>query len=188
MEASRDVLREAESWSTLESEVTSLLAELQYAKAAERLAEASKSMAVFHNTIEFESRRALMTSLQNQLEASLSSALVAAINSKDLASCKNYYSVFANIQREGEFRNYYNGSRRTSLVELWVSASFTDIDGESSKENSTPTKFSEFLNGFFAKFLVVIQEEQTYCPAIFPDPQQTLSTFIQTTIDALTPS
>lgn len=191
MEASRDVLKEAESWSTLESEVTSLLAELQYAKAAERLAEASKSMMVFQNTAEFESRRALMTSLQNQLEAALSSALVAAINSKDLVSCRNYYSVFANIQREGEFRNYYNGSRRAPLVELWTSASFSDIESEPrgpGKGDTKPTRFSEFLSAFFTRFLAIIQEEQNYCSAIFPDPQQTLSTFIQTTIDALTPS
>lgn len=191
MEASRDVLKEAENWSTLESEVISLLAELQYAKAAERLAEASKSMVVFQNTAEFESRRALMTSLQNQLEAALSSALVAAINTKDLVSCRNYYSVFANIQREGEFRNYYNGSRRTPLVELWTSASFSDIEGEhqkTGKEETKPTRFSEFLGAFFARFLTIIQEEQNYCSSIFPDPQQTLSTFIQTTIDALTPS
>ncbi|GJJ13372.1 hypothetical protein Clacol_007624 [Clathrus columnatus] len=188
MEASRDVLKEAENWSTLESEVTSFLADLQYAKAAERLAEASRSMVVFHNTAEFENRRALMTSLQNQLEASLSSALVAAINSKDLASCKNYYSVFSNIQREGEFRNYYNGSRRTPLIELWTTASFVDIDGEPGKEETKRTKFTEFLSNFYRQFLIIIREEQVHCPAIFPDPQQAISSFIQTTIDALTPS
>ena len=76
MEAAREVLREAESWGTLESDVTSLLGEKNYEKAAERLSEANNSMAVFENTPEYESRRALMVSLQNQLEAALSSALV----------------------------------------------------------------------------------------------------------------
>ena len=52
-------------------------------KAAERLSEASKSMVVFENTSEYESRRTLMVSLQNQLEAALSSALVAAVNSRE---------------------------------------------------------------------------------------------------------
>lgn len=42
MEAAREVLREAESWSSLEMEVISLLAENNYEKAAERLGEASK--------------------------------------------------------------------------------------------------------------------------------------------------
>ena len=68
-------------------EVISLLAEKSYEKAAERLNEPSKSMVVFQNTSKYESRRTLMVSLQNQLEASLSSALVAAINTQDVAVC-----------------------------------------------------------------------------------------------------
>jgi hypothetical protein len=39
MEGAREVLREAESWSTLELEVTSLLGEQSYARAAERLSD-----------------------------------------------------------------------------------------------------------------------------------------------------
>ena len=188
MEASRDVLREAESWSTLESEFTSLLAESHYDRAAERLADANKSMVVFQNTPEYETRRALMISLQNQLEASLSSALVAAINSRDIPSCKNYYAIFSHIQRETEFRNYYNGSRRASLLALWEVTSFSDIEGEPPQPEASPVKFSEFLRRFFADFLALVNEERTYTPAIFPDPQQTLSNFVQFTIDTLTPS
>src|SRR5712671_6465317 len=60
MELARDVLREAESWSTLESEVSSLLSEQNYEKAAEKLSEANKSMIVFQNTPEYETRRTLM--------------------------------------------------------------------------------------------------------------------------------
>ena len=92
MELARDVLREAESWSTLESEISSLLSEQSYEKAAEKLSKANNSMVVFQNTPEYEARRTLMISLQNQLEASLSSALIAAINSHDTDLCRNYYS------------------------------------------------------------------------------------------------
>ncbi|KAG5219669.1 Golgi complex component domain-containing protein [Salix suchowensis] len=65
MESAREVLREAESWSSLEMEVTGLLGEGSYARAAERLSEASKSMVVFQNTPEYEPRRTLMASLSN---------------------------------------------------------------------------------------------------------------------------
>jgi hypothetical protein len=87
MELARDVLREAESWSTLESKMSSLLSEQNYEKTTEKFSEANKSMVIFQNTPEYEARRALMVSLQNQLEASLSSALIAAINSHDIALC-----------------------------------------------------------------------------------------------------
>ncbi|EPS95322.1 hypothetical protein FOMPIDRAFT_20550, partial [Fomitopsis schrenkii] len=187
MEAAREVLREAESWGTLESDVTSLLGEKNYEKAAERLSEANNSMAVFENTPEYESRRALMVSLQNQLEAALSSALVAAVGSQDVAVCRNYFGIFSNIQREAEFRNYYYGSRRSSLLEMWRNASLKDCEG-SPDSASTTRKFSAFLTTFYASFLSILQSERTSIPAIFPDPQQTLSTLISSTLAALQPT
>lgn len=187
MEAAREVLREAESWGTLESDVTSLLGEKNYEKAAERLSEANNSMAVFENTPEYESRRALMVSLQNQLEAALSSALVAAVSSQDVAVCRNYFGIFSNIQRETEFRNYYYGSRRASLLEMWQNANLKDCEGSPEAAPTTQT-FSAFLPVFYASFLSTLQSERTSIPAIFPDPQQTLSTLISSTLAALQPT
>lgn len=187
MEAAREVLREAESWSTLESDVTSLLGEKNYEKAAERLSEASKSMAVFENTPEYESRRTLMVSLQNQLEAALSSALVAAVSSQDVAVCRNYFGIFSNIQRETEFRNYYYGSRRAPLVEAWQNVELQDTDGGTAPKASRQT-FASFLPTFYASFLSILQSERTSIPAIFPDPQSTLSTLITSTLSTLQPT
>ena len=186
MEAARDVLREAESWSSLEAEVTALLAERAYEKAAERLSEASRSMPVFAGTPEYEPRRALMVSLQNQLEAALSSALVGAINSGDTTLCRNFYGIFANIQRESEFRNYYFGSRRAGLVAMWQNEGLEDL--EPSAPGEQKAVFSAFWATFCASFLAVLHAERTSIPAIFPDPQITLSTFITSTLSSLQPS
>lgn len=190
MEAAREVLREAESWSSLEMEVTSLLAEKSYEKAAEKLSEANKSMVVFQNTPEYESRRTLMVSLQNQLEAALSSALVAAINTQDVAVCRNFFSIFSNIQRESEFRNYYNGSRRATLVTLWQEACLSDCDSgsPSSPSPSAPTTFTVFLATFYASFLTILNAERTSIPSIFPDPAPTLSTLVTSSLSALQPT
>ncbi|KAG6903094.1 hypothetical protein C0995_006281 [Termitomyces sp. Mi166 len=186
MEATRDALKEAESWSSLELEVTSLLGERNYAKAAERLSEASRSMVVFHNTPEYEPRRNLMVSLQNQLEASLSSALVAAINSQDVTLCRDYFSIFSHIQRESEFRNYYNASRRGSVVALWNDVSLADCESPPSVTSSEP--FTEFLLRFYTAFLSLINSERVSIPAIFPDPAFTLSAFISSTLSSLQPT
>ena len=188
MEAARDVLREAESWSTLESEVTALVGESAYSKAAERLQEASRSMIVFQNTPEYEARRALMVSLQNQLEASLSASLVAAINSRDVKTCKSFYAIFGQIQREAEFNAYYFGSRRASLVGNWTKANLEDCGETHSDTDVPPTKFSIFLSKFYADLHSLLNEERTYIPAIFPNPSPTLSDFIQTTLEGLSPS
>jgi len=188
MEAARDVLQEAESWSTLEMEVTSLIGERNYAKAAERLSEASKSMVVFQNTPEYDPRRALMVNLQNQLEASLSSALVSAINSQDVATCKEYFSIFSIIQRESEFRNYYNASRRTTSVGMWQSANLSDSENSAPDLSAPSQSFADFLPKFYASFLVLLNAERGPIASIFPDPAATLSHFISSTFSALQPT
>ncbi|KAG8843204.1 hypothetical protein FRB96_004231 [Tulasnella sp. 330] len=196
LEKTYSVLREAESWSTLDSEITTLISTQSYAPAASRLSEASRSLALFSNTPEYETRRALMISLQNQLEAALSSALVAAINKRDVASCKSYYDIFNDIQREIEFRNYYFGSRRKKLVELWTDAKLLDCAGEVStiisesanQNGSQNLNFSSLLQTFFSDFHALLVEERSFTTSIFPDPQQTLSSFVQSVIDALHPS
>lgn len=188
MAAAREVLREAESWSTLESDVISLLGEQAYERAAERLSDASKSMVVFQNTPEYESRRTLMVSLQNQLEAALSSALVAAVNSQDVAVCRNYFSIFCNIQRESEFRNYYYGSRKTALLEMWQNARLRDCGAESDPSAQSYQTFAQFLPTFYAAFLSMLSTERSSISAIFPDPQPTMSTLITSTLSSLQPS
>lgn len=188
MHAAREVLQEAESWSTLESEVTALLSEQAYEKAAERLSEANKSMAVFENTPEYESRRTLMVNLQNQLEASLSSALVSAINTQDVAVLKHFYSIFSNIERESEFRSYYYGSRRAPLVELWNKATLSDCGDPSSEAAGNAEKLVEFLSIFYAQFLLVLNQERVSIGAVFPDPASTLSSFIASVLSSLQPT
>ncbi|KAF5351887.1 hypothetical protein D9756_007558 [Leucocoprinus leucothites] len=191
MESAREVLREAESWSTLELEVTSLIAEKNYAKAAERLSEASKSMVVFQNTPEYDPRRNLMVNLQNQLEASLSSALVSAINAQDLANCKEYFAIFSVIQREPEFRNYYYAARRSGVVTLWQSAQLIDCDEPPSKGDASQVvrqTFTEFLSKFYNTLFSVVNVERTPICSIFPDPHTTLSSFIASTLSSLQPT
>ena len=189
MEASREVLREAESWSTLEHEVTSLVAEKSYAKAAERLSEANRSMIVFQNTPEYDPRRTLMVNLQNQLEAALSTALLSAINSQNSAACKEYFSIFSIIQRESEFRNYYYASRRSSIVLLWQKVSLLDCDPSSSATaDGISQSFSEFLPKFYNNFLSLLGAERMAISAIFPDPAATVSQFISSTLSSLQPT
>lgn len=213
MESTLAVLQEAESWSSLEAEFTSLLADALYSKAASRLSEASKSVSVFtHNTTEYEARRSLLLSLQNQLEASLSAALVKAINEKDKDGCRSFFGIFGMIQREGEFRGYYYGSRRAGVVEMWDKARLLDggespsravtaeLDLEMVKSSSQgshrseasiptpPTTLNIFLPSFYTQLLSLISEERMLLPAIFPDPQPTLSSFIISIFDALAPS
>lgn len=194
MEAARDVLREAESWSALEAEVTTLLAEKAYARAASRLSASARLMPVSARTVTtpgtgvHEPRRALLTSLANQLEAALSPDLVRAVTACDVESCKSFYTIFVDIEREGEFRNYYYGTRRSSIVEAWSKAFIGGEPGSSEVANKlTPQPLSAFYPSFLSSFLTVLNGERTAVPNIFPDPERTLSALIYTTLSVLAP-
>ncbi|KAN0079991.1 Conserved oligomeric Golgi complex subunit 7 [Tylopilus felleus] len=194
MEAARDVLREAESWSALETEVTTLLAEKAYARAASRLSASARLMPVAARTATtpgtssggvHEPRRALLTSLANQLEAALSPDLVRAVTASDVESCKSFYAIFVDIEREGEFRNYYYGTRRSSIAETWSKAV---IEAEPAfSEGATPQSLNTFYPSFLSSFLTLLNGERTALPNIFPDPEHTLAALIYTTLSVLTP-
>ncbi|KDN35150.1 hypothetical protein RSAG8_11838, partial [Rhizoctonia solani AG-8 WAC10335] len=150
MTAAYELLKKAEAWSTLESDVTRLLANSEFDAAADRLAASTSSLQIFEGTSEYENAKALMVSLQNQLEAGLSTAVVNAVNRMDFETCKRYYLIFGRIQRESEFKYYYNGIRRASLIKLWTSYGGDTAD----------LSFSDFFSKFFSEFLGLVHAER----------------------------
>ncbi|EUC63278.1 component 7 (COG7) protein [Rhizoctonia solani AG-3 Rhs1AP] len=179
MTAAHELLKKAEAWSTLESDVTRLLANSEFDAAADRLAASTTSLQIFEGTSEYENAKALMVSLQNQLEAGLSTAVVNAVNRMDFETCKRYYLIFGRIQRESEFKYYYNGIRRASLIKLWTSYS---------EDTTTDLSFSDFFSKFFSEFLALVHAERQNMLKVYPDAQDCLAEFILTTVEALSPS
>ncbi|KAI5990437.1 Golgi complex component 7-domain-containing protein [Pisolithus albus] len=160
MEAARDVLREAESWGALEAEVTALLAEKSYARAASRLSASAKLMPVSRPAAATpgtaqEPRRALLTSLANQLEAAVS---------PDLTS----------------------GAKWKRGTEAVLDDESTPTG--TSEHHRTPEKLTSFYPTFLSSFLSILNGERHSIPAIFPDPESTLAFLIHNTLTALTPS
>jgi hypothetical protein len=193
MESARDVLAEAESWSALESEITSFIADKKWTKAGERLAEASKSLKVFQSADgEYESKRSLLVSLQNELETALSAALKDAIARVDTAACASFHDIFRMMDRATEFQNYYISARRTPVIDAWGKAALSDTDDEKDDTNTTaePETFNSFLPKFYAVFLDTITSERAQIPLIFPTESSAsiLSQFIQSALDELSPS
>ncbi|WWD21870.1 hypothetical protein CI109_106358 [Kwoniella shandongensis] len=200
LESARDILREAESWSTLESELTTLIANSEWTKAGQRLHEASRSMVVFQNTpTEYDDRKRLLVSLQNELETSVSKALKESLEkggAEGTAECARFWDVFVDMDREEEFRGYYFKARRADLLSDWKDTLITEtlptarntpiIDGTTQPS----IRFTTFLPRFYTNILNTLNVEVEQIPLIFP-PQSApsiLATFLQTTFDALDPS
>lgn len=191
MESARDILAEAESWSTLEGEITSFIADKKWTKAGERLAEANKSLRVFQSAEgEYESKRSLLVSLQNELETALSAALKDAIAAVDTPACASFHDVFRLMDRGHEFQNYYFAARRAPIVKAWSSAALVDAGEEDVEANDEAQPFSEFLPRFFATVLSTLTAERSQIPLIFPTESAApiLSSFLQAALDDLSPS
>ena len=193
MESARDILREAESWSTLEGEISAFIGTSAWLKAGGRLAEARKSMVVFQNTPGgYESRRTLLVSLQNELEGALAKALQEAIGQGDAEECAKLRQVFEMIERGGEFRDYYFSARRKAVVEEWNTAVILDTTTTVAmvSEGTPAVKFSTFLPRFYSTLLSLLQTETAQMPLIFPPSisSPALAAFLQSIFDALLPS
>lgn len=192
MEAARDVLRETESWGALEAEVSTLLADKAYARAAARLSASAKLMPIARTAPTYtpqEPRRALLTSLANQLEAAVSPDLVRAITNGDVELCKSLYAVFVDIDRETEFRNYYYGIRRSHIVETWNRAVLEGESPPTANADQQPVEqLGTFYPTFLSSFLSTLNAERACLPSIFPDPEITLVSLIYNTLNGLMPS
>ncbi|RIA92149.1 oligomeric Golgi complex subunit 7, partial [Glomus cerebriforme] len=187
MEASRDVLKEAENWSNLEQEASNIFASQDYQKASVRLMEAEKSLVIFQNTPEYEERRKLLTELQNQLEATISPQLVNALNQHDISACQKFYQIFNQIGRKKDFSNYYYGSRKAPLVKMWQYALLTDVPPPQF-QSQIPKKFAEFLQEFYDELFIILNQEHTWCGNVFPDTNETLMSLIENIFNSLKPS
>ncbi|WVW79009.1 hypothetical protein I302_100972 [Kwoniella bestiolae CBS 10118] len=199
LESARDILREAESWSTLESELIGFIQNQNWLKAGNRLQEASRSMIVFQNTpAEYEDRKRLLVSLQNELENNLSKALRESLMKDEIEQVEIFHQVFKSIDRDEEFRNYYFGSKSTNLLTQWkevrlvetlASEPPTPIIGDGMTQEGS-IRFSVFLPKFYASLLSILHTEVDQIPLIFPphSAASILATFVQTTFDALDPS
>ncbi|KAK9759748.1 hypothetical protein K7432_016938 [Basidiobolus ranarum] len=193
MEASKNVLREAETWNNLGAEVSSLMAKKAYLDVTTRLEEAQKSLAMFQNSPEYEGRLTLLDNLRNQLEHALIPLLNTAVNGRDVENCKSLYNIFNRIHKEDVFMEMYFCSRQTSLITLWEGSFSEKTDGSNVRDGGQPGKistsnFSDFLQKFYEEAFIMINQEKTWCVEIFPNPGSVIYSLIRKVFNSLTPS
>jgi hypothetical protein len=108
---------------------------------------------------------------------------------KEKMDLSELLEIFRLIEREGEYRTIYYNARRRTIMDLWNSVQL--IESSSSTTTTTPStleSFTIFLPRFYSAFLSTLKTESTSMRNIFPDPVISLSTFFQTTLEALQPS
>ncbi|PWN42134.1 hypothetical protein IE81DRAFT_323782 [Ceraceosorus guamensis] len=178
MTAARDVLRLAESWSTLSVDVAAYLSDAKYVLASNRLAEASSSLAVFERTPEYEGRSTLLRSLVDALETQLRPLILQAATAQDVEASMAHANVLRNVGRSEEYADLWRRARRAAVVETWTGTS------------SEPLKrCDQGWPSLIASVTALLEAESETIPRLFPaDPRGALSALIVSCLEALEPS
>ncbi|KAJ3119163.1 hypothetical protein HK100_000449 [Physocladia obscura] len=122
--AARAALQEADNWTTLGGDVDGLALPL----AAQRLADARRSLVLLQAAPDYEARRQLLYALLNQLEARAAPQLLDAFNTHDLPAVKLLVHVFDLIHRSNEFSAYYFKSVKAPVLAVWKNLNLDSMD------------------------------------------------------------
>ncbi|KAK9721202.1 hypothetical protein K7432_003596 [Basidiobolus ranarum] len=193
MEASKNVLCEAETWNNLGAEVSSLMAKKAYLDVTSRLEEAQNSLAMFQDSDEYDGRLTLLDNLKTQLEHALQPLLSTAIDDREVQDCKNLYNIFSRIHKEEVFLKTYFRSRESALIDLWkesLSDRLNDdnITTENHVAKISSSNFNDFLSKFFEEVFIMLNQEKSWCVEIFPKPSSVIYALICNIFSSLTPS
>ncbi|KAJ3025041.1 UNVERIFIED_CONTAM: hypothetical protein HDU68_007525 [Siphonaria sp. JEL0065] len=179
----KEALSDAQNWSLLADDLDPLLEQKDFVKAAARLADASRSLALLQGTPEFNDRTTMLHQLQNQLESAVVPLLVIALKERDLHAVLRFKTVFEQIQRGSSFGVVYFKGVRQDLVGKWsllLGKSEGDLAGLDLVE-----RLKEFLN----YFLVVLRAELGWSKELFPTSiASTIIKLIHQTFNSLKPS
>lgn len=190
--AARDVLREAESWSTLESETGAYLAAGDWRRASARLSEAAKSLRVFKKASkEYDERKRLLAGLQGELEQRLGAVLKEMLTGKaeetqeettteeempDPLSLKEIHAVFTSMDRTEEFKEIYFRCRREPLLASWSTAHDNKLSATS------------LLELLYHPLSALLTSESQSIPDVFDRPIEALVALLHSTLESLTPT
>ncbi|KAJ3407285.1 hypothetical protein HDU80_009182 [Chytriomyces hyalinus] len=188
MEAARNALQEAENWNSLTSELDEIFANSDFTKAGSRLAEASRSLALLQGTPDYEEKRSLLFTLQNQLESAVVNDLVLALKVHDLDRVKRLRIVFEHIQRSNEFSACFYKTVKAPLLKKWLELNQDLAKANSSSLGKQAVPFTNIWKQFLNETLNSYRSEVRWIEEIFPNVVQTFMKLIQQTFNSLKPS
>ncbi|KAI8807162.1 oligomeric Golgi complex subunit 7 [Cladochytrium replicatum] len=160
MESTRNSLREAESWSSLASEMEALFASKAYDAAATKLAEAERSLVLLQQTTDYDDKKALLHSLQDQLDTALKPQAVRVLSEYDASGARPCLDLFELIHRRSKFLDIYFSIRTSPLLRLWTQY---DEDVAAGRAGDLPT----WIEGFYGEVSLLVTKELAWTPAVF---------------------
>ncbi|ORY27717.1 hypothetical protein LY90DRAFT_513367 [Neocallimastix californiae] len=183
MEETRKLLKEAENWSNLSSEMDDLFNNKEYERAAVTLEDAQNSLTLLKNSSDYEEKHELLRKYLNRLEAELSPLLLQTIKSKDIKNLRKYQKIFKKINREKEFYNYSDQQEVAVPITPVTPTSPNKEENEAEKPeenvnnvliikstNPQDLSFAEWVPSYFEELYSIIVKEFNWSANIFQQP------------------
>ena len=191
----RDTLREAQAWSTLESQVTACLEEKRFDQAADLILKARASIHVFNNaqgpfppplasasssssssSTSLSDRLELLDRLTTLVQDQLSPVLQSAVQSRHIESIERIASQMTKIDRlQAGFCDIYFTTRTSQLSKSW------------SDRNQDAEPAASLLSTLFGQVLALLGEERMFAQRIFADRRLAAELLLQTAFGSLKP-
>ncbi|KAJ3387868.1 hypothetical protein HDU92_001756 [Lobulomyces angularis] len=186
MEKSRDSLKEAENWNSLNSEMENIFKTTEYEKAAKRLGEAQRSLHLLINAPDYQDKKTLLSKLLNQFESSISPQLVKSLNEHDTENVKQFYNSFLQIGRGNEFTQFYHRSRKFKFIKLW--SSFEEDPSIKNLDINNEKAIIDWMSKFFDELFMMLNKEFNWTANVFTNSKEVLIELIQQIFNSLKPS
>ncbi|CDW97030.1 hypothetical protein, partial [Sporisorium scitamineum] len=158
----RHTLREAQAWSTLESQVTMLLSESRWQEAVDRIAKATDSLRLFSGSAKSNQERSqLLHTLTQKLHEQLIPVLQKAIVDRDRDKVAEMAKLLASTHNGATtFFQVYIKTRSQTLLSRW------EQTASETSEKPLPAQ----LTSLFGDLLALLGEERVASSSLFSDP------------------
>uniref|UniRef100_H2YTE5 Conserved oligomeric Golgi complex subunit 7 n=1 Tax=Ciona savignyi TaxID=51511 RepID=H2YTE5_CIOSA len=164
VEQASAALKEADNWSSLAAAIEDIFRSGDIEAVASQLQSMHASLVVLKNSPDYDDKVLHLEALKNRLETTVSPSVVSAFMNHSTTEAKKYHTIFKNLDRLTELRNYYLKCHRARVSSKWQEIVSGEID---SAKPGTDSSDISLLSEFYELLLSVWHAEVQWCSVVF---------------------
>ncbi len=157
----QSALQEADNWTTLTSDLDSVLQTNDLTKITQHIEAMQSSLILLmqdEDSLDYVNRISLLEDFKNKFETKMSSDIIASFNSKSIELSKNYVQIFEKINRLDELKKYYYQCERVKLLEKLSQIHNETLSSIKSSGNNNASQNGELIKLFLKSCLDYLNE------------------------------
>ncbi|WFC98300.1 hypothetical protein MYAM1_001025 [Malassezia yamatoensis] len=168
MEAARDTLHAAESWSSVETEVEAHLTQRDWERAAQRLAGMEHTLRNFDSSSEYVTAKSVVLDrLLTSLDHSMANTFSDAIRERDLDTLVRFARIYSSVHRIQMFIDRYISERANPVLLEWETSG-----------RSVATLCKSLCN-------TTREENSVFAPKLFQNPSDSVEHLLRTILNSI---